>query len=272
MEDNNLYVEKRYYTKKISIILFYMLILALVLAGIIKFNCTSEGIFNFEIKKCIDFSRGVGIYNKWLVKFDTNPIKLLTEKNCINGIYVFRIFYYSIVLICLIYLPILLKDIKKRFYNRNNLAITDTRLYGTGFGIFRNRDFYIDLNDLKQIMIKKNIVKSFFGKEKLILVTEKEFVKVYYIKDINAIFDTIDNLAKQNNVKYDLEAYKKQKSNILKKGVGKIKEFFNLKELFNNKSDLEIKLDKIKELKDSNEITEEEYIQLYEKIISGNSK
>ena len=58
----------------------------------------------------------------------------------------------------------------------------------------------------------------------------------------------------------------------LKKGVIKVIGFLNIKELFNNKSDLEIKLDKIKELKDSNKISDEEYLQLREKIINENSK
>ncbi len=279
MEYNNLFVEKKINKKIIITIFFYILILVIVLAGIIKFNCTSDGKFNFEIKKCIDFSRGIGIYNKWLIDFDNKPIKLLTEKNCINGIYIFRIIYYFIILTCLIYLPILSKDLKKRFYNKNNLAITKNNLYGTRFYLFKTREFNIKLKDIKQIIIKKNKFKSFFGKEKLILVTESEIIKVYFIKDINNVYDNINVLAKQNNAIYDTDAYKKLKKESLKnvllnlkKVVIKVIGFLNLKELFNNKSDLEIKLDKIKELKDSNQITDEEYLQLREKIINENSK
>ena len=82
-----------------------------------------------------------------------------------------------------------------------------------------------------------------------------------------------------DNAIYDTDTYKKLKKESLKKillnlkkGVIKVIGFLNIKELFNNKSDLEIKLDKIKELKDSNKISDEEYLQLREKIINENSK
>lgn len=279
MDGKNEFVKKKINKNIIFTILFYLIIFSTLLIGILKFNCTTDGNFNFEIKKCIDFSKGIGIYNKCLINFNSKSSELFTEKNCINGVYYFRIIYYVISLICLIYLPIFIKELKNRFYNKNNLVLTEDELYGTRTIVFKTIDFKIKLKDLKQIIIKKNIFRFFCGKEKLILVTDNQIIKIYFIKDINKVYDKIDNLAKQKNAIYDFASYKNLKKNTFKK-IGldiknvfsRMSNFFNINELFNNKSDLEIKLEKIKELKNSNEITDEEYIQLREKIINDNIK
>lgn len=279
MEEKNEFIKKKKSKNVLCIILFYLIIFITLLIGVAKFNCTSDGKFNFEIKKCIDFSKGIGIYNKWLIDFDSNPSKLFTEKNCINGIYFFRIIYYVIILICLIYLPIFINELKNRFYNKNNLILTDDELYGTRVERFKVKDFKLNLKDLKQLIIKRNIFISFFGKEKLILVANNQIIKIYFIKDINKVYDKIDSLAKQKNVIYDLNSYKNLKKDILKriylgtKNIfSKILKLFDISKVFNNKSDLEIKLEKIKKLRESNEITYEEYTQLREKIINENIK
>lgn len=279
MDGKNEFVKKKINKNIIFTILFYLIIFSTLLIGILKFNCTTDGNFNFEIKKCIDFSKGIGIYNKCLINFNSKSSELFTEKNCINGVYYFRIIYYVISLICLIYLPIFIKELKNRFYNKNNLVLTEDELYGTRTIVFKTIDFKIKLKDLKQIIIKKNIFRFFFGKEKLILVTDNQIIKIYFIKDINKVYDKIDNLAKQKNAIYDFASYKNLKKNTFKRICLDIKNvfsrmsnFFNINELINNKSDLEIKLEKIKELKNSNEITDEEYIQLREKIINDNIK
>ena len=279
MDEKNEFVKKKINKNIIFTILFYLIIFSTLLIGILKFNCTTDGNFNFEIKKCIDFSKGIGIYNKCLINFNSKSSELFIEKNCINGVYYFRIIYYVISLICLIYLPIFIKELKNRFYNKNNLVLTEDELYGTRTIVFKTIDFKIKLKDLKQIIIKKNIFRFFCGKEKLILVTDNQIIKIYFIKDINKVYDKIDNLAKQKNAIYDFASYKNLKKNIFKRICLDIKNvfsrmsnFFNINELFNNKSDLEIKLEKIKELKNSNEITDEEYIQLREKIINDNIK
>lgn len=279
MDGKNEFVKKKINKNIIFTILFYLIIFSTLLIGILKFNCTTDGNFNFEIKKCIDFSKGIGIYNKCLINFNSKSSELFTEKNCINGVYYFRIIYYVISLICLIYLPIFVKELKNRFYNKNNLVLTEDELYGTRTIVFKAIDFKIKLKDLKQIIIKKNIFRFFCGKEKLILVTDNQIIKIYFIKDINKVYDKIDNLAKQKNAIYDFASYKNLKKNTFKR-IGldiknvfsRMSNFFNINELFNNKSDLEIKLEKIKELKNSNEITDEEYIQLREKIINDNIK
>lgn len=279
MDGKNEFVKKKINKNIIFTILFYLIIFSTLLIGILKFNCTTDGNFNFEIKKCIDFSKGIGIYNKCLINFNSKSSELFTEKNCINGVYYFRIIYYVISLICLIYLPIFVKELKNRFYNKNNLVLTEDELYGTRTIVFKTIDFKIKLKDLKQIIIKKNIFRFFCGKEKLILVTDNQIIKIYFIKDINKVYDKIDNLAKQKNAIYDFASYKNLKKNTFKR-IGldiknvfsRMSNFFNINELFNNKSDLEIKLEKIKELKNSNEITDEEYIQLREKIINDNIK
>ena len=279
MDGKNEFVKKKINKNIIFTILFYLIIFSTLLIGILKFNCTTDGNFNFEIKKCIDFSKGIGIYNKYLINFNSKSSELFTEKNCINGVYYFRIIYYVISLICLIYLPIFIKELKNRFYNKNNLVLTEDELYGTRTILFKTIDFKIKLKDLKQIIIKKNIFRFFCGKEKLILVTDNQIIKIYFIKDINKVYDKIDNLAKQKNAIYDFSSYKNLKKNTFKR-IGldiknvfsRMSNFFNINELFNNKSDLEIKLEKIKELKNSNEITDEEYIQLREKIINDNIK
>lgn len=279
MDGKNEFVKKKINKNIIFTILFYLIIFSTLLIGILKFNCTTDGNFNFEIKKCIDFSKGIGIYNKCLINFNSKSSELFTEKNCINGVYYFRIIYYVISLICLIYLPIFIKELKNRFYNKNNLVLTEDELYGTRTIVFKTIDFKIKLKDLKQIIIKKNIFRFFCGKEKLILVTDNQIIKIYFIKDINKVYDKIDNLAKQKNAIYDFASYKNLKKNTFKK-IGldiknvfsRMSNFFNINELFNDKSDLEIKLEKIKELKNSNEITDEEYIQLREKIINDNIK
>lgn len=279
MDGKNEFVKKKINKNIIFTILFYLIIFSTLLIGILKFNCTTDGNFNFEIKKCIDFSKGIGIYNKCLINFNSKSSELFTEKNCINGVYYFRIIYYVISLICLIYLPIFIKELKNRFYNKNNLVLTEDELYGTRTIVFKTIDFKIKLKDLKQIIIKKNIFRFFCGKEKLILVTDNQIIKIYFIKDINKVYDEIDNLAKQKNAIYDFASYKNLKKNTfkrigldIKKVFSRMSNFFNINELFNNKSDLEIKLEKIKELKNSNEITDEEYIQLREKIINDNIK
>lgn len=279
MEEKNEFIKKKKSKNVLCIILFYLIIFITLLISVAKFNCTSDGKFNFEIKKCIDFSKGIGIYNKWLIDFDSNPSKLFTEKNCINGIYFFRIIYYVIILICLIYLPIFINELKNRFYNKNNLILTDDELYGTRVERFKVKDFKLNLKDLKQLIIKKNIFISFFGKEKLILVANNQIIKIYFIKDINKVYDKIDSLAKQKNAIYDLNSYKNLKKDILKriylgtKNIfSKILKLFDISKVFNNKSDLEIKLEKIKKLRESNEITDEEYTQLREKIINENIK
>lgn len=279
MEEKNEFIVKKKSKNVLSTILFYLIIFIILLSGVVKFNCTSDGKFNLEINKCINFSKGIGIYNKKLIDFDSNPSKLFTEKNCINGVYFFRIIYYVIILICLIYLPIFINEMKNRFYNKNNLILTDDELYGTRVERFKVKDFKLNLKDLKQIIIKKNIFTSFFGKEKLILVTNSQIIKIYFIKDINKVYDKIDYLAKQKNAIYDLNSYKKLKKDILKRiyiGIknifSKILKLFDISQVFNNKSDLEIKLEKIKKLRASNEITDEEYTQLREKIINENIK
>lgn len=279
MDGKNEFVKKKINKNIIFTILFYLIIFSTLLIGILKFNCTTDGNFNFEIKKCIDFSKGIGIYNKYLINFNSKSSELFTEKNCINGVYYFRIIYYVISLICLIYLPIFITELKNRFYNKNNLVLTEDELYGTRTILFKTIDFKIKLKDLKQIIIKKNIFRFFCGKEKLILVTDNQIIKIYFIKDINKVYDKIDNLAKQKNAIYDFASYKNLKKNTFKR-IGldiknvfsRMSNFFNINELFNNKSDLEIKLEKIKKLKNSNEITDEEYIQLREKIINDNIK
>lgn len=279
MEEKNEFIVKKKSKNVLSTILFYLVIFIVLLSGVVKFNCTSDGKFNLEINKCVNFSKGIGIYNKKLIDFDSNPSKLFTEKNCINGVYFFRIIYYVIILICLIYLPIFINEMKNRFYNKNNLILTDDELYGTRVERFKVKDFKLNLKDLKQIIIKKNIFISFLGKEKLILVTNSQIIKIYFIKDINKVYDKIDYLAKQKNAIYDLNSYKKLKKDILKRiyiGIknifSKILKLFDINQVFNNKSDLEIKLEKIKKLRASNEITDEEYTQLREKIINENIK
>ena len=57
MDGKNEFVKKKINKNIIFTILFYLIIFSTLLIGILKFNCTTDGNFNFEIKKCIDFSK-----------------------------------------------------------------------------------------------------------------------------------------------------------------------------------------------------------------------
>ena len=75
MDGKNEFVKKKINKNIIFTILFYLIIFSTLLIGILKFNCTTDGNFNFEIKKCIDFSKGIGIYNKCLINFNSNTYR-----------------------------------------------------------------------------------------------------------------------------------------------------------------------------------------------------
>lgn len=264
MDEKNEFIKKKKNRRILSTILFYLIILLAILLGIVVY------ISNYD---------GIGIYTKTLIDFDSKPSEMLSEKGCVNGVYIFRIVHYAIALICLIYLPIFLKQLKNRFYNNNNLILTDDELYGTNVKLFKVKEFAIRLEDLKQIKIKRNILKSFFGRKKLILVTSDQIIKIYFIKDIKKVYERIDTLAKQKNAVYDLDAYKKLRKKPLNDFCSDIKKSFNkifkslgLKDLFDGKSNMEIKLEKIKSLKNTGKITDDEYEQLREKIIKEDMK
>ena len=270
---NELLVKKKIKKKRVLTILFYIIMIIIVLAGFIKFNCTTEGKFDFEVEKCFDFSNGIGIYNKKLIDFNYEKGEYFNEKNCINGIYIYRIINYILIFTFLACLPSVLEECRKRIYNTNNLIITDKYLLGTKGMILKPKEFKIKLKDLKQIKIKKNIFGFIFDKEKLILVTNNQIIKLYFIDNVENIAIDIKTLAEENNAVFDENSYKEVKKKKIKNLKNVILEkIVKLKKIFHPKSEMEIKLKKVEKLKDSGEINKEEYIKLKEKILNENDK